>query len=38
MGQAVTFKGVPAGTVLPVAVDYVTALATVAATDIIVGR
>ena len=36
--QAVTFKGVPAGTVLPVAVDYVTALATVAATDIIVGR
>ena len=36
--QAVTFKGVPAGTILPVAVDYVTALATVAATDIIVGR
>jgi len=36
--QAITFKGVPAGTILPVAVDYVTALATVTATDIIVGR
>ena len=36
--QAITFKGVPAGTILPVAVDYVTALATVVATDIIVGR
>ena len=36
--QAITFKGVPAGTILPVAVDYVTALATVTATDIIVGK
>ena len=36
--QAITFKGVPAGTILPVAVDYVTALATVTATDIIIGR
>jgi hypothetical protein len=36
--QAITFKGVPAGTILPVAVDYVTALATVTAADIIVGR
>jgi len=36
--QAITFKGVPAGTILPVAVDYVTALATGTATDIIVGR
>ena len=36
--QPITFKGVPAGTILPVAVDYVTALATVTATDIIVGR
>ena len=36
--QAITFKGVQAGTILPVAVDYVTALATVTAADIIVGR
>tara|TARA_R110002096_G_scaffold174603_3_gene350381 strand:+ start:521 stop:1090 length:570 start_codon:yes stop_codon:yes gene_type:complete len=33
--QAITFKGVPSGTILPVAVDYVTAST---ATDIIVGR
>ena len=33
--QAITFKGVPSGTILPVAVDYVTASN---ATDIIVGR
>ena len=36
--QALTFKGVQAGTILPVAVDYVTALSTVTAADIIVGR
>jgi len=36
--QALTFKGVQAGTILPVAVDYVTALNTVTAADIIVGR
>jgi len=34
--QAITFKNVPAGSILPVAVDYVTALNTVAAGDIIV--
>ena len=34
--QALTFKGISAGTILPVAIDYVTALTTVAATDIIV--
>ena len=36
--QAIEFKGVQAGSILPVAVDYVTSLTTVAATDIIVGR
>ena len=36
--QAITFKGVQAGSILPVVVDYVTSLTTVAATDIIVGR
>ena len=36
--QAVEFKGIQAGSILPVAVDYVTALTTVAAADIIVGR
>ena len=37
--QAITFKGIPAGTILPVAVDYVTAIAgAVAATDIIAGK
>lgn len=36
--QALTFKGVQAGTILPVAVDYVTALNTVTAADIMVGR
>tara|TARA_R110000850_G_scaffold167404_2_gene292488 strand:+ start:18 stop:587 length:570 start_codon:yes stop_codon:yes gene_type:complete len=33
--QAIIFKGVPSGTILPVAVDYVTAST---ATDVIVGR
>ena len=36
--QAIEFKGVQAGTILPVAVDYVTSLTTVTAADIIVGR
>ena len=36
--QALTFKAVPAGTILPVAVDYVTALNTVTVADIIVGK
>ncbi len=36
--QAIEFKNVQAGSILPVAVDYVTSLTTVAATDIIVGR
>ena len=36
--QAITFESVQAGSFLPVAVDYVTSLTTVAATDIIVGR
>ena len=36
--QAVEFKGIQAGSILPVAVDYVTALTTVTAADIIVGR
>jgi hypothetical protein len=36
--QAIEFKGVQAGTILPVAVDYVTSLTTVIAADIIVGR
>ena len=36
--QAIEFKGVQAGTILPVAVDYVTSLTTVAEADIIVGR
>ncbi len=36
--QAITFKGVPAGTILPVVVDYVTSLATVTEADIIVGK
>jgi len=36
--QAIEFKGVQAGTILPVAVDYVTSLTTVTEADIIVGR
>ncbi len=36
--QALEFKGVPAGTILPVTVDYVTSLTTVTAADIIVGK
>ena len=36
--QAITFKGVQAGSILPVAIDYVTALTTVAEADIVVGR
>ena len=36
--QALTFKGVPAGSILPVAVDYVTSLTTVTEADIVVGR
>ena len=36
--QAIEFKGVQAGSILPVAVDYVTSLTTVAEADIIVGR
>ena len=36
--QAIEFKAVQAGSILPVAVDYVTSLTTVAEADIIVGR
>jgi len=36
--QAIEFKGVQAGSILPAAVDYVTSLTTVAEADIIVGR
>tara|TARA_R110000803_G_scaffold59110_2_gene117517 strand:- start:39 stop:614 length:576 start_codon:yes stop_codon:yes gene_type:complete len=36
--QAIEFKGIQAGTILPVAVDYVTALTTVTDADIIVGK
>jgi|TARA_B100000795_G_scaffold236648_1_gene196878 hypothetical protein len=38
--QAIEFKGIPAGSILPVAVDYVTAIAAggLVEADIIVGR
>jgi hypothetical protein len=36
--QAIEFKGVQAGSILPVAVDYVTSLTTVTEADIVVGR
>jgi len=36
--QAIVFKAVPAGTILPVAVDYITAIGALAVADIIIGR
>jgi hypothetical protein len=36
--QAIEFKGVQAGSILPVAVDYVTSRTTVTEADIVVGR
>jgi len=36
--QAIVFKAVPAGTILPVAVDYITSIGGLAVGDIIIGR